>query len=353
MISQNPYNNLPFLKDYTIHHTQALLRDNSECMRSLWRLDGFLEAAEEENRGFASLIQVAEAKYSFELENLNIALGRLYEALASENLLRDKMAELVQRYLLRSIGASADSIAALEPLFQQADAKPGDFLREKKELRISSHYTGLALYSAPSNPQIIRSLRSELDTALKAPPGPDFIIRNGLLHLQLRALSPYQNLNGHAARHMSKLLLRRSGFLTDVLPLSAVIIPEREQYNTLLRTAVLSGDATEWCRFMCNCISLSARLMLLKLKSMQAYKKQLRERVFKYTEYPLPAHELAELLCKSPYIKPAGITAALGCHRQTAYTYLAHLQGMGILSEKQSGREKLYLHKALLDILLN
>jgi Fic family protein len=63
--------------------------------------------------------------------------------------------------------------------------------------------------------------------------------------------------------------------------------------------------------------------------------------------------ELGVLIMRHPYIKVIDLVAALQCHRQTAATYLKHLVKMGILIEKTSGREKMYLNKELLDILAN
>lgn len=71
----------------------------------------------------------------------------------------------------------------------------------------------------------------------------------------------------------------------------------------------------------------------------------------KYTAYNLPAGGLLKVLFSRPYIKTVHLVDELDCHRQTAYTYLEHLVRLGLVVEKKSGREKLYLHKELLDII--
>lgn len=349
LLSLNPYNQLPFVKDYKINNTVALNQTLNACLKALYRLDGFWESAPEDNAAFSALIHVSELRYSFDLEQPATSLNRLFEALASENRLNDSTAIAVERFLSRWPQVNAKGLAALEPLYAVPDAKPGSLVRDKKDVRVISHYTGLTLYMAPSNPQIIKSLRNELDARLKSGPERLDMIGMCVLHFQIRALSPFNLFNGHAARSFSKLFLRQSGFLFDVLPFGAVLHKQRESYNNLIRQCLLSEDLTDFCVFLTGCLETSAIRMLDALKYLHGYKKQLRERLHKYTGCNLPANSLTDILFSAPYIKPSVLTAALGCHRHTAYTYLKHLTAMGILSEKRSGREKLYLHKDLLD----
>lgn len=104
---------------------------------------------------------------------------------------------------------------------------------------------------------------------------------------------------------------------------------------------------------MLDIVREASDYMLGKLKDIQALKKNTLDILEKYTAYHLPATALLRVIFSRPYIKPQHLVDALDCHRQTAYVYLAHMVNAGILIEKRSGREKLYLHKRLSDALSN
>lgn len=91
----------------------------------------------------------------------------------------------------------------------------------------------------------------------------------------------------------------------------------------------------------------------MKLDLMKRIKKRMiwtADLINKYTEYNLPS-ELNEVIYESLFIKTADLIGRMNCHRHTAYKYLEHLMKIGILAEKRSGREKLYFHKELYDMI--
>jgi hypothetical protein len=69
----------------------------------------------------------------------------------------------------------------------------------------------------------------------------------------------------------------------------------------------------------------------------------------------LPAHvyskELIEMVFVQPYVKIAFLVEAGMAKRQTASVYLQEMEKMGILQGERRGREMIYKHPALLEIL--
>lgn len=349
--SQLPYNQLPPLSEVQVREDPNLRKVLDDCRSELFQLNGYLDAQTvAERESFCRIMKLLDAKYSFDLEAYPLALPRLFEAWSSENLLRDERAKRLFDFLSWFETQAAPDLAALEPVYLPSYKKSGDLFREKREIVIKSHYTNLTLYTSPVQPARILFLKTDLDKFLERASREGGLLNMCLCHFQLRALSPYSELNGHVARTYSKLFLKDMGLLFDVLPLSQIILRRKETYNTLMRETADSGLYQNWCLFLLKVIRDAAAQMLDRLKQTVSLKRKLSDQLHKYDAYNLPAETLARLLCERPFIKPAMLTRVLSCHRQTAYVYLEHLVKMGILTPKLSGRERLYMHRALLDV---
>ena len=63
------------------------------------------------------------------------------------------------------------------------------------------------------------------------------------------------------------------------------------------------------------------------------------------------SRELVDVIFAQPYARIGNVVGASIAQRQTASTYLARLAEIGVLTPVQSGRDKLFVHRALLDLL--
>jgi Fic family protein len=63
------------------------------------------------------------------------------------------------------------------------------------------------------------------------------------------------------------------------------------------------------------------------------------------------SHELVEILFAQPYCRIADLVDAGIVQRQQASVYLKSLADIGILAEQKSGRDKLFINTALLEVL--
>jgi Fic family protein len=73
-----------------------------------------------------------------------------------------------------------------------------------------------------------------------------------------------------------------------------------------------------------------------------------------YVKFALPAvytHELVELVFTQPYARISNLTEAGIAKRQTASVYLKQLCEIGILQEIKVGREKIFTHPKLMNLL--
>jgi Fic family protein len=63
------------------------------------------------------------------------------------------------------------------------------------------------------------------------------------------------------------------------------------------------------------------------------------------------SHELVSLLFQLPYCRISSLTEAGIAKRQTASLYLKQLAGIGVLTELDAGKEKLFIHPKLMALL--
>lgn len=340
---------MPRLSDVGFDDHKSIREACKQCWKNLNHLSGYIDAYGAELNDDLILLQLVDAKYSFELEGEMIALGRLFEAYSSENILDDRVSQMIIAFSRQYVSAGP-ALSTVKPGYIQS-RKTQDLLREKGHYALKSYYTNLTLYTAPSTSTVIRKLRDELEDLLQSPPVIDELHFASLVHLQLRALSPFTVLNHHSARMLTELYIRSLDRFIYFLPLASVIYVDKEKYQVMVREVMNSGRYQDWVLYFLELISNSAVLLMQKLGEIQIYKSKVYDMLSKYTAYNLPANGLMKVLFSRPYIKAGYLITGLSCHRQTAYTYLEHLVRMGLLVEKKSGREKLYLHKELLDVI--
>ena len=60
---------------------------------------------------------------------------------------------------------------------------------------------------------------------------------------------------------------------------------------------------------------------------------------------------MTDLIFRSPYCRISSVVDSGIAQRQTASAYLKDLVGMGVLDVVESGRERLFVHRKLLDLL--
>jgi Fic family protein len=351
--SQIPYNKLPFLSVRSEGLELESMSFMKDAIRAMDYLNGFLDGFDDElYQDYLRNLQFSEIRHSLELEGFPVALNRIFEADNSENALQDEMLSAIIDYHNRVRQLRQLQLDTLKPASYRQVLKNADQFRERKEHSIKSYFTNLTLYTAPVQSSVVLSLRQDLDNYLSNKNNFKTIEAASLLHYQLRAVAPFNHFNGVVARTLHLQCLKLYGLDINYLPISIQILRRKETYQTLMRDSIQKGELTDWHRFMALIVTEAAKDLPKQLKNLNKLKRQLIEQIDKYTDYSMPS-DLGVLIMKHPYIKVIDVVAALQCHRQTAATYLRHLVKMGILIEKSSGREKLYLNKELLDILAN
>ncbi len=268
------------------------------------------------------LLQICETRNALESEGLSIAPIRLFEAYASENNLNEPLAAYIFEMTSRTgpVRSMSPTTLNLYLSFSQRQGKAA---------------------------QLLPSLKKEIVEYLNLQPSADPLIYLSLIHgfiLKYRLFI--------ADVMVNQWMTENSILRLPALPLAGIIKQELKHVDEVISEAFESGAMQEWLLYFLNLINRAAAKRMDQLRLLLQLKKATYDMISKYTLYPLPAGELTALLFERPFIKAADIIRSTACHRQTASAYLAHLEKQGILIEKKSGREKLFLHKRLLDILI-
>lgn len=349
--SQLPYNQLPLIDESVVALPKSVSEMEIECLRSLDFLNGYLTGLDEPLiQDYIDLLHYADMRNSLELEGDPVSISRIFEALCSENQLGDALLKGLIDYMSWFKSVRNLSLDTMKPSFLRPFRKNCDQLRERKEHGIKSYFTNLTLYTAPVQNNAMNALKSDLNIHLSDIGFQSRLQNTCLMHYQIRAIAPYNGFNGLMARAYTQLTLRLLGLNYDFVPLSSEILKNREQYQTLMRDIANDASMFNWIEFLLEQIHSAATKMPFKLRNIIRFKRKLGDMIDKYPNYNMPS-DLCKILMKRPFVKAADIIKEMDCHRHSAYTYLDHLVRMGVLVEKNSGREKMYLNKELLDIL--
>ncbi len=274
------------------------------------------------------LLQICETRNALESEGLSIAPIRLFEAYASENHLNEPLAAYIFEMTARTGPVRPMSPTTLNLYFSygQRQGKAG---------------------------QLLPPLKKEIGEYLNLQPSADPLIYLSLIYGFILNNKTTLKYRLFIADVMVNQWMSENNILRlPALPLAGIIKQELKHVDEVISEAFESGAMQEWLLYFLNLLSRVAAKRMEQLRLLLQLKKTTYDMIAKYTLYPLPAGELTALLFERPYIKAADIIRSTACHRQTASAYLAHLEKQGILIEKKSGREKLFLHKRLLDILI-
>ena len=147
------------------------------------------------------------------------------------------------------------------------------------------------------------------------------------------------------------LYLVEQGLLDiPVLYLSRYIMETRAQYYRYL-AAVTTDEAWEdWILYILGAVHVTSLWTTSKIKAIRDLIELTAETMRQQTP-KIYSRELAELIFVHPYCRIADVVAARIALRQSASSYLKSLARIGILSEVQVGREKLFINPSLLKVL--
>lgn len=169
-----------------------------------------------------------------------------------------------------------------------------------------------------------------------------------VMHYQFEAIHPFPDGNGRTGRILNLLYLVQTGLMDiPVLFLSRHIIKNKREYYLCLQKVTEQQDWENWVLFMLRAVESTAQQTFDQVKRILALMEIVREKV-QMSAPGIYSKDLIEALFRHPYTKIQFLVDAHIAKRQTSSSYLQTLAAMGVLREKQIGREKYFINEALL-----
>jgi len=212
-------------------------------------------------------------------------------------------------------------------------------------------HAGEVIYTPPAGENVIRQLLANWEQFLHNHDDIDPLVRMAVAHYQFEAIHPFTDGNGRTGRVLNILYLVDQQLLSlPVLYLSRHIIQNKVDYYRLLLEVTTEQNWQAWIMFMLTAVKETAQWTTAKIHAVR----QLQEQAVAYVREQLPAiysRELVDQVFNQPYCRIGNLVDAGIGHRETSSKYLKALCDVGVLQEVKIGREKLFVHDKLLNML--
>jgi Fic family protein len=351
-----PYNQLPLLPPAEELETRAVLK---QCIAARAALAELKQAAEliPNQTMLINTIPLLEAKDSSEIENIVTTTDQLFQfAQGSEG-----YADAATKEALRYRTALYQGFHSLtkRPL---CTATAVEVCRTIKAVRIDIRRTpgtqlindrnGEIIYTPPEGEAHLRDLLANWERFLHNETELDPLIRMAVGHYQFEAIHPFIDGNGRTGRVLNILFLIQAELLTlPILYLSRHIIAHKADYYRLLLDTTRTQDWEPWLLFMLQAVEQTARWTTAKIAAIRS----LAEHTAGHVRERLPkiySRELVDVIFEQPYCRIGNLVDKQVAQRQAASRYLKELAAIGVLRETQVGKEKIFIHPKLVQLLI-
>jgi Fic family protein len=349
-----PYNDLPVLPPPTELETKAVLK---QCIKSNSALAELKQAAALiPNQGMLiNTLPLLEARASSEIENIVTTADKLFQHIQA-----DERADPATKEALRYRQALFEGYQSLKkrPLSTRtAEAVCSKIKGREMAVRkvpgtaLQNDRTGATIYTPPVGESVIREKLANWERFLHEQTELDPLIRMAVGHYQFEAIHPFADGNGRTGRIINTLFLIQEDLLNlPILYLSRYIIAHKADYYHLLLKVTAEQAWEEWLLYLLRGVEDTARWTTAKIAAIRA----LADHTATHVRGQLPkiySRELVDLLFEQPYCRIGNVVDKGIAKRQAASEYLKKLADIGVLTEQQVGREKIFVHPKLMQLL--
>jgi Fic family protein len=351
------WNQLPPLPPAADLETKAVLK---QCITARAALAELKQAAEliPNQTMLINTIPLLEAKDSSEIENIVTTADQLFQYAQGGDNLANAATKEALRYRT-ALYAGFQSLAA-RPLCTATAVevcrtiKAADLdIRRTPGTQLINDRTGEVIYTPPEGEACLRNLLANWERFLHYQTELDPLVRMAVGHYQFEAIHPFADGNGRTGRVLNILYLIQAGLLTlPILYLSRHIIAHKADYYRLLLDTTRSGNLEPWVIFMLQAVEETAKWTTGKIAAIRA----LAEHTTTHVRARLPkiyTRELVDVVFEQPYCRIGNLVEKNIAQRQSASRYLKELATIGVLREVQAGKEKLFIHPKLMQLLAN
>lgn len=352
-----PYNALPSLPPKVDLETKAVLK---QCITARAALAELKQAAQliPNQAMLINTLPLLEARASSEIENIVTTADELFRFAGSEHGATDPATREALRYRAalyagyQSLRERPLSTVTAVEICQTIKDRQID-IRRVPGTALANQRSGEVIYTPPEGADLLRSQLANWEQFLHNETALDPLVRMAVGHYQFEAIHPFADGNGRTGRILNILFLVQAGLLAvPILYLSREIIRQKAEYYGLLLQVTRDQAWEPWLLYMLEVVEETSRWTLAKIVAIRA----LAEHTAEFVRRTLPkiySRELVDLIFAQPYCRIANLDAAGIAKRQTASKYLLELVGAGVLTEQAAGKEKLFVHPKLMNVLTN
>lgn len=354
-VPEQPYNDLPPLPPAAELETRAILKACITARAALAELKSAANLIPNQSMLINSL-PLLEAQASSEIENIVTTSDQLFRFsgiidqadFATKEALRYRTA-LYEGY--KSLDVRPLCTATAEIICSTIKGREMT-VRKVPGTSLGNEKTGSIIYTPPVGENVIRNLLSNWEKFLHEFGDIDPLICMAVAHYQFEAIHPFADGNGRTGRIVNSLFLIQEGLLTlPILYLSRYIIRNKSDYYRLLLDVTSKDVWEEWILYIVRGVEETALWTTSKIAAIR----NLQEHTSEFVRNELPkiySRELVDLIFEQPYCRISNLVERDVAKRQTASEYLKALCDIGVLAEQSAGREKLFIHPKLLNLLI-
>lgn len=351
-----PYNDLPPLPPKQDIESKTILKRCIAARASLARLKQAAELIPNQAM-LINTLPVMEARASSEIENIVTTTDKLFQSLQMDTERQDPATKEALQYRT-ALFAGYESLTS-RPLCTQTAIMVCNAIKHPYEMAIrktggtalKGGNSGNVVYTPPEGEETIRGKLANWERFIHESGDLDPLIIMAAAHYQFEAIHPFTDGNGRTGRILNSLLLIKKGLLDlPILYLSRYIIENRADYYRLLLGVTERQDWESWIIYILDGVADTADWTVSKIDAIRRLFEQTRQHIRTHAQ-GIYTHELVNLLFEQPYTRIANLEAAGIAKRQTASKYLKELSDIGVLQEIAIGRDKLFIHPRLMELL--
>jgi Fic family protein len=353
-----PHNQLPALPPARELESRAVLKACIEARAALAELKQAAELIPNQAM-LINTIPLLEAKDSSEIENIVTTTDRLFQYAQSPAQAQDN-ADPATKEALRYRTALHRGYQSLKdrPL---CTATAVDVCRTLKGMdmdirrtpgtQLINDRTGEVIYTPPEGEARLRDMLANWERFLYNQTELDPLIRMAVGHYQFEAIHPFTDGNGRTGRVINILYLIQEELLNlPILYLSRHVIAHKADYYGLLLGVTRDQAWEPWLQFMLQAVAETSKWTTGKIAAIR----KLAEHTTEHVRARLPkiyTRELVDVIFEQPYCRIGNLVDKGIAQRQAASRYLHDLADLGVLREMPFGKEKLFIHPKLMQLL--
>lgn len=358
MSNWNPelaYNQLPDLPPAEELETKDILKQTIKARAALAELKQAAELIPNQSM-LINTLPIMEARASSEIENIVTTTDKLFQSLQLDMEEQDPATKEALQYrtaLFSGFASLKDRPLCTQTAVLVCSEIKGRAMdiRKVTGTALRNGASGEVIYTPPEGEKLIRDKLANWERFIHYNEELDPLIILAVAHYQFEAIHPFTDGNGRTGRVLNSLLLIEKELLhLPILYLSRYIIEHKADYYRYLLGVTAHQNWQQWVLFMLKGIENTAIWTLNKIEAIKALAVETR----RYIQQQLPhiySMELVELLFEQPYTRITNLEKAGIAKRQTASKYLKELCDIGVLSEQIVGRDKLFIHPKLMELL--